>query len=127
MVEELTKPFCVSLDSLRFLQNYVKRPTVEAKRWVEHLKGEWGEDWRNHRFDLKRDVSQRVIDQLAFVDLHLPLEVEKRGEFYIVNNGTHTAYSYWLRKRKEILVKVSNQVLYRNKRLYTFEEIRVED
>jgi len=115
------------LDSLRFLQNYVKKSTVEGKRWIEHLRSKWGPEWRDHRFDLKRDVSQKVIDELAFLDLHLPLLVEKRENIYIVQNGTNTAYSYWKRRIETIPVKISDSVFAGKRRLYRFEEIVVEE
>ncbi len=116
----------VNLDSLRFIQNYVKRPAVEAKRWIEHLQIKWGEEWRNHRFEL-RGVEQKVIKQLAFLELNLPLEVEKREDLYIVQNGTNTAYSYWQRGIKTIPAKLSENPFTGNRRIYTFNELRVEE
>lgn len=117
----------IKLDSLRFLQDYVKRPTVEAKRWIEHLQTRWGGSWRDHRTDLTRDVEQKVIDQLAFVDLNLPLKVEQIGDIYVAQNGTHTAYSYWQRKIPTISARLSTGIYSGKGRLYTFEEIRVEE
>ncbi len=126
-MDKQQEPICINLDSLRFLQNYVKRPTVEAKQWIEHLQSKWGPEWRDPRFDLRRDVEQRVIDELAFSDLGLPLEVEKREDIYIVQNGTNTAYSYWQRKIEKISVRLSDRPIAGKRRLYTFEEIRIDE
>ena len=126
-MKELREIICVDIGSLRFLQNYVKRPTIEAKTWIDHLQSKWGDEWRAHRFDLRRsNVGQRVIDQLAFLELILPIDVERRGDIYIVQNGTHTAYSYWQKKAEKIPVRIVDSVGAGNREIYTFEEIRVE-
>ncbi len=125
----MEKEFIVELDKLRFTQDYVKRATVDAKKWIEHLILTRGAEWRDHIPSLK-GVDSIVLEEIRKIDLELPIIVKKsvNDDIYIVSNGVHTAYAYWERGRKTIRAELDvNKHSSANEKLYTFEELRVED
>ncbi len=116
----------VELKRLRFNQGYVRRPVVEAKQWIEHLQLKWGSGWRDHIQEV-RGISSEVMRQLSFADITLPIRVAKQHEIYIVQNGTHTCYSYWERNIPQIRALIVSDISSReHPRTYSFEEIEVQ-
>ena len=124
----MKEEFIVELDKLRFTQDYVKRTTVEAKKMIEHLMLTQGIEWRDHISSLK-GVDSIVLEEMRKINLELPIIVKKsvKDDIYIVSNGVHTAYAYWERGRKVIRAELDINKSLGNEKLYTFQELRVED
>ena len=125
----MKEEFLAEVANLRFLQDYVKRPAVEAKKLVEHLMLTRGEHWRENIADLAyKGVDRLVLRELSFIDLELPIIVQPYMEdgIWVVKNGVHTSYAYWEQGRQQIRAELGPNKGTIEGKVYTFEELRVE-
>ena len=85
--------FQVDGNQLSFVQAYVQKETLQAKRTILHLRNKYGDDWRLHIGEIKEEYLRKG---LAKQDLTLPVIVtphpDRPGHF-IVLNGVHTSFA----------------------------------
>jgi hypothetical protein len=119
--------FIVDISKLRCHQSYVKRTTVDAKKWIRYLKIKYNDDWRDHVDELT-GLHKSVIHEMKKIDCELPIIVAKTSDedIYDISNGTHTAFSYWEDGLTSIRARLNVNLFSKNKKLYRFDELSVE-
>ncbi len=119
------KGFVVELDNMRFIQPYVRRVTVDAKKMAMHLSLTRRGPWKDH-IDSLVGVNDAVIREMKRMGLEDPVVVkDPNSDIYVVKNGVNTAYAYWEKKYDSMRV-VEEHALFPQSRLYRFEDLRVD-
>ncbi|MEK6856117.1 MAG: hypothetical protein AABX66_03105 [Nanoarchaeota archaeon] len=126
-------PQQINISSIRFIQTYAYRYTIEAKKLARHLKLTKGEKWRDFISSLER-IHGEVIRELnlPMISETPPVHVSRieGSELFIVTNGVHSTIAYHELGFPQILAIIEPETYRANpspKKYLKLDEVTIYD